>query len=196
MEPPPGEGKSRKIPHWTLPRTEEFLIVPSWSKSRFSCSQKLKSGTFLQIIHGCLKTIVDLKSMLLWGHSSVDGVWKKTILWANLFSPSTPQKILCMAEMASPEMVCVVEQITMNYRDQDFLFHFFWNAYHSALLCGNPFESKKTRSSHMIQGWRWKEKIKSLQEREYKKKISTKTYIHTQKNNYNKKAQTIALINV
>lgn len=29
-----------------------------------------------------------------------------------------------MAKMASPEMVCAVKQITINYRDQDSLFHF------------------------------------------------------------------------
>lgn len=149
----------------TLPGTEQFLTVSSWSKSRFSCSQKLQSGTFLQIIHDCLKTIVDSKNMLLCGHSPRDEIWRKTLLWANLFSPSTLQKILFMAKNGIPRNGLNGKKITTNYRDQDFLFHF--SEIHIILPFSAVTLLNQRRPSHMIQGWRWRGKNKSLQKWEY-----------------------------
>lgn len=45
--------------------------------------------------------------------------------WEPIFSHlHPPEKFLFLMKMASSEMVCVVKQITGNYRDGDFLFHF------------------------------------------------------------------------
>lgn len=109
----------------TLPRTEQFPIVPSWSQSSFSHSQQLQSGTFLQITHDWLKSIVDSKNMSLCGHSSANG-WnlKRNTPVNQSFSHLHPrEKFLFKTKTASSEMVCMVKQITGNYRDWDFLFH-------------------------------------------------------------------------